>query len=307
MLLQDKLIERIGPGTVRPQEPPMIVRFGGYQPARSVHTRAVRRFGEDLTRRLGAGVEFRFVQNVTAVGRRAAELLAMTEGDELDLCYFSSSYLVARVPSLGVFDRPFGFADRHDAYVVLDGADGRRLADDVAAATGFKVLAFWDNGIRHISNRRHPIVHPSDCRGLTIRTLDNAMHQRVFAALGFTPIVIDVKDLAAAVAGGRVDAQENPLTNLVNFDLQKTHRYVTLTGHFFGAAPVLCNRARFAAWPADLQRAVGEALADATALQRRLAAEEDEACLAQLLAEGVHVTQAGAFDRAAFVAAVADL
>jgi TRAP-type C4-dicarboxylate transport system substrate-binding protein len=72
-------------------------------------------------------------------------------------------------------------------------------------------------------------------------------------------------------------------------------------------APVLCNRARFAAWPADVRNAVEAAMAAATALQRRLAAEEDAACLAQLLAEGVHVTRADQFDRAAFVAVLADL
>jgi C4-dicarboxylate-binding protein DctP len=282
-----------------------VVRFGGYQPSRSVHTRAARRFGEELARLLGPSADFRFVEDITRAGRKAAELLAMTEGDELDVCYFSSSYLVARVPSLGLFDLPFRFADRESAYRVLDGETGQKLARDVAARTGFAVLAFWDNGFRHISNARRTIVRPDDCRGLRLRTLDNAMHQRVFRALGFEPVVIDVRDLVAAVAGRRVDAQENPLTNLVNFALHRTHRFVTLTGHFFGAAPVLCNRARFEAWPADVRAAVGEAMAAATSLQRRLAVEEDELCLAQLVADEVEVVRAGEFDRAAFVAAVA--
>jgi TRAP-type C4-dicarboxylate transport system substrate-binding protein len=68
---------------------------------------------------------------------------------------------------------------------------------------------------------------------------------------------------------------------------------------------VLCNRARFEAWPADVRAAVGEAMAAATSLQRRLAVEEDELCLAQLVADGVEVARADQLDRAAFVAAVA--
>jgi TRAP-type C4-dicarboxylate transport system substrate-binding protein len=283
------------------------IRFGGYQPSRSVHTRAARHFGEELARLLGSRADFRLVEDVTRAGRKAAELLAMTEGDELDICYFSSSYLVARVPSLGLFDLPFRFADRGSAYGVLDGETGRTLARDVAARTGFAVMGLWDNGFRHISNARHPIIRPSDCRDLRIRTLDNAMHQRVFRALGFEPVVIDVKDLAAAVAGHRVDAQENPLTNLVNFALHRTHRFVTLTGHFFGVALVLCNRARFDAWPADVRTAVAEAMAAATSLQRRFAAEEDDVCLAQLAVDGVEITRADQFDRPAFIAALADV
>ncbi len=169
---------------------------------------------------------------------------------------------------------------------------GASLAESIAAATGYRVLGFWDNGIRHISNSRHAIVTPADCDGLGIRTLDNALHQRVFAALGFKPVTIDVKDLAAAVHERRVDAQENPLTNLINFQLHNTHRFVTLTGHFFGVALVLCNKQRFDNWPAEVQTALREAVAAATVVQRQEAEREDEICLKQLLDDGVTVTRA---------------
>lgn len=281
-------------------------KFAGYQPARSVLTRGARRVGEELMRRLGAQVTFDLQENVTATGRKAADLLTMTTSGELDLCYFSSSYLAAQVPSLGVFDLPFQFESRTQAHAVTDRL-AARLAEDVAAATGYRVLGLWDNGIRHISNCRRALVTPADCRGLTIRTLDNTLHQRVFAALGFKPVTIDVKDLVAAVEELRVDAQENPLTNLINFQLHRTHRFVTLTGHFFGVALVLCNKQRFDGLPADIQAALRDAVAVATVIQRQEAEREDEVCLRELLADGVTVTRADAFDRAAFVAAVADI
>jgi C4-dicarboxylate-binding protein DctP len=284
--------------------PEITLRLGGYQPARSVHTRAMQVFADQLRARLGERIDIRYTENVTAEGRNAADLLAMTEGDELDICYFASSYLAKRVPSLGMFDLPFHVTDRDAAYALADGAAGQRLAGDVAAATGFAVLAYWDNGFRHISNGVRPIVHPRDCRGLKIRTLDNALHQRVFRSLGFEPVVIDVRELAAAVRERRVDAQENPLTNLVNFNLQQTHRFVTLTGHFFGVALILCNRARLAGWPDGVRAAIGEAMAAATAAQRGYAAKDDELCLATLKADGVEVIGADQFDRAAFVDAV---
>jgi len=283
------------------------LRLAGYQPSRSVLTRGMHLFADTLRRRLGARIDIGYVENIMATGRNAVDLLAMTEGDELDICYFSSSYLAGRVPALGLFDLPFPAPERAAAYAIADGAVGQRLAKDVAEATGFAVLAYWDNGFRHISNACRPIVHPRDCRGLKIRTLDNALYQRVLGSLGFEPVVIDVKDLAAAVRERRVDAQENPLTNIVNFDLHKTHRFLTLTSHFFGVALVLCNRARLAQWPEDVRMAVTEAIAEATVVQRHYAAEDDESCLATLLADGVEVVRSDEIDRAAFVAAVADL
>jgi TRAP-type transport system periplasmic protein len=286
---------------------PVALRFGGYQPARSVHTRTVRAFEAGLERRLGDGVAFSFLEDVTQTGRRAADLLAMTEAGELDLCYFSSSYLAGRVPALALFDLPFVIDDRQTAYRLLDGEAGARLADEVAEKTGFEVLSMWDNGIRHISNSRRPIRHPDDCRGLRIRTLDNDLHQRAFRAMGFEPVAIDVKDLAAAVAEGRVDAQENPLTNTVNFGLHRHHPYLSLTGHMFGAALVLANRRALESWPAEVREAVIAAMEEATAAQRRFATSEDAVCLEELRAAGVSVCGDDELDRPAFREAVAEI
>jgi TRAP-type C4-dicarboxylate transport system substrate-binding protein len=276
------------------------IRMAGYQPARSLHTRALHRLADVLRQRLGAAVDIAVTDNITAEGRRADDLLAMTEGCELDLCYFSSSYLAARIASLGAIDRPFRFARRAEAYALLDGPAGRQMADDVAGATGFRVLAFWDNGVRHISNRRRPIRSPADCAGLRIRTLNNAMHQAFFRKLGFEPVFLDVKDLPKAVADGSVDAQENPLTNIVNFELHRHHRFVSLTGHLFGVALLLVNRRHFDAWPEEVRAAVRAAAAAATAAQRHEAAAEDDICFEQLTADGVQIIAAGDLDRPAF-------
>src|SRR5690606_6412606 len=98
--------------------------------------------------------------------------------------------------------------------------------------------------------RLRPIASPADCAGLTLRTTASPLHQEIFAALGFTPMSIDPADLAQAVATGRVDAQENPLTNLLQFGINRHHRHVSLTTHFFGCAPLMVNRERFDRLPA---------------------------------------------------------
>ena len=129
----------------------------------------------------------------------------------------------------------------------------------------------------------------------------------MFAALGFEPVVVDVKDLVAAVTGHTVDAQENPLTNLVNFDLHRTHRHVSLTSHFFGVALVLANRGWFDGLDRGTREALIGAIARATARQRTLAEAEDARCLALLEKDGVAVVQAQAIDFPAFRAAVAPI
>ena len=117
---------------------------------------------------------------------------------------------------------------------------------------------------------------------------------------------IDVADLARAVADGTVDAQENPLTNMVNFGIQAHHKHVSLTGHLLGIALLLVNRACFAALPAELRGVLDAAARDSEATQRAQAAAEDADCLKLLADAGVAVIEPDAIDLPAFRAAVAD-
>jgi len=276
------------------------VHFAGYQPARSVHTRALHALRGSSSRAIT------ITDNIAEHGHKAADLLTLVASGELDGCYFASSYLAERVPALGVFDAPFQAGAREDTFKALDGAQGTRLAEEVAHATEYRVLGFWDNGIRHISNAVRPIRVPSDCAGLRLRTLDNAQHQAAFRRLGFQPMFIDPADLPRAVAEGHVDAQENPLTNMVNFGVHKHHRFVSLTGHLLGIALLLVNRARFDALPIEVRRAFVDAAREATIQQRELAAAEDAACLKMLADAGVSILEPDAIDLAALRAASMD-
>jgi C4-dicarboxylate-binding protein DctP len=280
------------------------LRFGGYQPARSVHTRGLHALAANVAQRTDA-LAIEVTENVVAIGRKAADLFTMVASGELDGCYFASSYLAGRVPALGVLDLPFQAASREAAFAALDSTGGALLADAVTATTPYRVLGYWDNGIRHITNGVRPILRPADCAGLSLRTLDSALHQAAFRALGFRPEFIDVAELPKAVADRRVDAQENPLTNMINFSLQAYHPYVSLTGHLLGVALLLVNRDRFDALPDTVRASLTDAVRDSETQQRGFAIAEDADCLTLLAAAGIMPAGPGTIDLAAFRAAVA--
>lgn len=264
------------------------LRIGGYQGAQSILTRSVR----DLADRLNLHDADWCVQtedDVTASGESATMLFRSVDGGDRQICYVASGYLAARVPALTVLDLPFSVADRKAALRALDGVAGSFLTSAVQEHTGYKVLGFWDNGFRHITNRVRAIRCVRDCEGLSVRTLDSAVYRDALAAMGLRPRTTDVQELLRVVRTGEVDAQENPLTNFVNFELWRHHPYVSLTGHFFGVLLLVCNRAWFAGLSAARQRALMDAARHSTRLQRELAARED-AALTQYLAErGIQV------------------
>ena len=274
---------------------PTPIILAGYQGEASILTASLRALAQGLGA-AGWDGPVELVPDVTQTGERAAELFASLEAGSRQVGYMASGYLSHRVPELDVLDLPFAVDDRAQALAALDGAAGQLLRQAVERATGLRVLAFWDNGFRHVSNAVRPLRTPADCQGLVIRTLDSAAYREALAALGFQPMTTDVKDLVRVVETGTVQAQENPLTNLLNFSLWRHHPHVSLTGHFYGVLLLVCPRAWHETLNAGQREALGTAVAQATQAQRALARSQDDEALAALHAQGVAVLQVDELD-----------
>jgi TRAP-type C4-dicarboxylate transport system substrate-binding protein len=284
---------------------PIAIRFGGYQKPASIHHRAAARFGEILQNKLGDRVSFDLIGDVLALGRGSGDLLPMVERGELSCCYISTVRFTRWVSEFKLLELPFIVKERRTVIEALNGMLGNYFKRRVRDATPYRVLGFWDNGFRHFSNRVRPIRMPADCRGLRIRMQMSELHGEVFRTLGFVPVPADIREFVAEIAGDRFEAQDNPLTNIYNFGVHTVHRYITLSGHFFGASAFAFNKTVYESWPADVRAAVDLAALEATAYQHALAAAEDEAMLAKLSAFDNEVVALTAAEHAAFAAALA--
>jgi len=267
-----------------------VVRLAGYQGKGSILTAALQQLTQSL-HDSDWGLPVACQADVTADQEKAAELFDSVEHGQRQIGYMASGYLSGRVSELAVLDLPFSVADRQAALAALDGRAGELLTHSVSQKSGFQVLAFWDNGFRHISNAVRPIRNPQDCQGLVIRTLDSASYRASLAALGFEPVTTDVKDLVRVVQSGQVQAQENPLTNLLNFSLWQHHPYVSLTQHYFGVLLLVCSRAWYDTLSQAQRHTLLQAVALTTRAQRLSAQAQDVIALAQLQAHGVQVLQ----------------
>jgi tripartite ATP-independent transporter DctP family solute receptor len=208
------------------------------------------------------------------------------------------------VPELRMFELPFVVRDRAATMNALDGALGDRIKQSMHERTRFRALGFWDNGFRHFTNKVRPIRTPADCKGLRIRLQLSDLLAESMSALGFVPVPTDIKEFLERIGTDRFDAQENPLTNTYNFGMHKHHRYITMSGHFFGASVLVCSQAQYASWPQDVQQAVETAAHEATALQHKLAAEEDDEILAKIDPKQNEIIRLTPAEREAFVNAV---
>jgi tripartite ATP-independent transporter DctP family solute receptor len=283
------------------------IRMGGYGPASTGFSRALKLIGDRLTAQLGDRVAVKYVWNIMDLGYRADDILWLVEHGLLTLGYQSSSYLTDRVPELGLVDLPFLFADTQAARAAMDGALGDALARAIEARTNFRILGWFENGFRHISNRLRPLRAPADLAGLRIRVLPSQVQARTFELLGAVPMRMDLTEAIAMITAGTIDAQENPLSNTVTYGVHKFHRFHSLTGHFYISRPIFVHRTAFDAWPPELQRAMCAAVTDAIAFQRALHVEEEDAARSAIAAQGCEIVELTAAQHRAFAAAVAPL
>ena len=286
---------------------PITIRMGGYGPPTTSFSRALKLIGDELEQKFGDRVSVKYVWNIMDFGYKAEEILWLVEDGVLTLGYQSSSYLTDRVPELGFVDLPFLFDRRDAARAAIDGSLGSFLAGRIEQRVNYRILGWFENGFRHISNRLRPVHRPADLKGMRIRVLPSEVQAKTFELLGAVPVRCDLTEAIAGIKAGTLDAQENPFANTVTYGVHKFHRFHTVTNHFYISRPIFLHRPSFDAWPTDLQDAMREAIGRAVAFQRELAIEEDREARAAILAAGCEITELTAGEHAEFRAAVTPL
>lgn len=204
----------------------------------------------------------------------------------LDLTICSTAPLVGFTKSFMAFDMPFIFKDRAMAYRVLDGAVGKKAMAEVEKANIIG-LAFFENGFRHITNSKQPIAKPEDLKGMKIRTMENKIHMAAFRNIGANPTPMAFGEVFTALQQRTVDGQENPMSLIFDMKYYEAQKYISMTGHFYAAAPLLMSKRSFSKLTPDQQKAVREAAAESTGFQRALMKEQDEKAREGLKANGM--------------------
>jgi len=283
---------------------PIQIRMGGYGPASTGFSRALKRIGERLNAKFTDQVDIKYVWNIMDLGYRADDILWLVEHGLLTLGYQSSSYLTDRVPQLGLLDLPFLFSHSDTARAAMDGALGEKLAREIEQRVNYRIIGWFENGFRYISNRVREVRRPADLKGLRIRVLPSDVQARTFALLGAVPMRMDLTEAIERIKSASIDAQENPLSNTVTYGVHKFHRFHTLTKHFYISRPIFVNRTAFDAWPRPLQRALREAVTDAVAFHRALLEQEEADARKAIEAAGGEIAELTVAEHAAFVDAV---
>ncbi|MFT4013517.1 MAG: TRAP transporter substrate-binding protein [Paracoccus sp. (in: a-proteobacteria)] len=246
------------------------------------------------------------VAGAEQLGNEQSLLTSLRTG-AVDMTVNSQGSCSALVPEIAALGLPFLFDASEDAFRVLAGSVGAALAERFASVQ-MVPLGWWDNGIRHITNSRKPIIAPADLKGLTIRTPPDPMTIDIFNTLGASTEQISFGELYIALQQGVVDGQENPLTNIASSKLYEVNPFISLSGHKWEVSPLLISQIRWQQLSDDQKGQIQAAADAATTMQRGLIVESEAKLFEQFSADDklkINEVEKDAFRAAA--APVADL
>ena len=196
------------------------------------------------------------------------DLLSQVRSGGVELFNLSSSVLATLVPTAGIVNTGFAFADYDAVWRAMDGALGTYVRAQIARAGLMTASRAWDNGFRQVTSSTRPIRTPEDLRGFKIRVPPAPALTSLFRALDAGPAPINFNELYSALQTRVVEGQENPLPIIATTKLYEVQRFCSMTSHVWDGYWILANRRAWTRLP-DPVRAVAEREFDRSAGDER--------------------------------------
>lgn len=218
------------------------------------------------------------------------EMIEAVQLGTLDLVNTSTGPVGNFVPEMRIVDIPFLFRDYDHARKVMDGPIGQEMLTKFPAK-GLVALAWTENGFRHMTNSKRPIVKPDDAKGLKMRTMENKVHMEGYRAFGIQPTPMAFPEVYGALQQGTVDGQENPIPVILSSKFAQVQKHLSLTGHVYSPALLLTSPRVYNKLSDADKKVFQQAAARAAAAQRKKVNDDEASGIAQLEKDGMTVVR----------------
>ena len=228
----------------------------------------------------------------------------MIEGMQMgtvDMTLCMNSSLGAFLSELQVFDLPYLFTTRDQAYAVFgDDTIMDPLKEELYDKAGIVLLDVADNGFRNCMNNIKPINSVDDVKGMKLRLPENRIWSDCFSAFGASPTTMAFSEVYTACQQGTVDGFELPIASTYSGSYWEVCKYYSLTEHLFTALDLCISGSDWDSFSAEQQQWVQEA-SDAAIKENHSYIQAKEADW--LKAIGEHMTVNECADKSGFVTA----
>jgi tripartite ATP-independent transporter DctP family solute receptor len=279
---------------VNPVQAQLVLKFGHVGKPGSLFEASVEEFAKRANENLAGKAEVQ-VFGSSQLGKDK-ELLQKIKLNQVTFS-LPSSVMSSVADEFGVFEMPYIIKDRTHMGKVEDTLF-ESVLQPAAKSKGYRILALFENGFRHITNNTRPINVPADLEGIKLRTPKGAWRVKMFQSYGANPTPMSFSEVFTALQTGVIDGQENPYAQIASAKFQEVQKYLSITGHVYTPAYVLVSEEHFSALPQDVQDILTATAKETQAYVYELAAKLETDLLAELEAGGIQVNTA---DKQAFI------
>ncbi|MGI5174357.1 DctP family TRAP transporter solute-binding subunit [Treponema sp. OMZ 840] len=225
----------------------------------------------------------------TTLGNPSSLVNGLQQGT-VDICVCGDAYYSGLVPEIQAFELPYMFNSISEARTKINGKAGDFIMEKLAKK-GIQPLAFWEIGVRQLTNNKREINTPADLKGVKLRCLPATFQVKAWEAAGAIPVPMDISELYSSLQQGVVDGQENPLSEIYNQRFYEVQKYLSLTGHVYTPMLLSASSITWNRLTAEQQNALKKAAKEAQQEVYRINDENSAKLLKQIKDAGVKVNE----------------
>lgn len=211
--------------------------------------------------------------------------------NELDAMMMPQGVEANYAPKIAALGLPFLFSSYEQAWAVTDNEEIAQGLTEGLEDYNLKQLAFWENGMRQITNNSREINKASDVEGLKMRIPDDSMTDSIFKTLGAQTTTFAWSKTYDALKQGTFDGQENPIANIYDNKIQEVNKYMTICNYKYESKNLVFSLTSWNKLPEDVQEVLLEGAKTFGKEHREAVAEQESKQLEELKKSGMTVNE----------------
>ena len=203
------------------------------------------------------------------LGDSVSNFQQMQENGCIHMGELSAAALTTFTELYTPYSLPFLFESQEQAFEYFDNSEqAKEVAEKFCEETDVRILGWYDNDERALTNSKHAITKPSDMKGLKIRAMESDIYIKTFEALGASPIAMSFAEVFTGLQQKNIDGQDNGTALTVTSKFHEVQSYYTDLHHVYDVAPILISEGFYQSLPDDLRTILVDCINEAIANER---------------------------------------
>lgn len=262
------------------------LRVGIQQASTHSYTLAFQEFEKNIEGKTNGRIQVELYPD--SVLGSEGDMQEMVSAGDLEMC--PTTFLVQYDPLYAMLEMPYVFDDFDHVKNFFNSDACQTLYERLIGSKKIRILTYFGNGFRQITNNKKPINHPGDVAGLSLRTPENQAQIETFKLLGAVVTPLAFTELYNALQQNVVDGQENPIQQIATAKFYEVQKYMAMTNHMFNPGAIIVNEDWYQGLPDDLKEILNECISEASEWQLTYVENSDAENLQLIIDNGVEVT-----------------